>query len=440
MVALGCAKNLVDAEQMLGALTAVGYELTAQPAEADVIIVNTCSFLEAAREEALREIRQAARHKTKGRCQVLVVSGCLAQMHPELIQERCPEVDAVLGVSTFPRIAGIVEQLRREQGWRPIEVELPNMPYQEYLPRRRATPPWTAYVKIAEGCNCNCTFCTIPSIRGAFRSRPMEAVVREAEALAADGVRELVLIAEDLTHYGHDQYGRRRLGDLLRRLGEVGGVDWIRLLYCYPTKLDDDLITAMAEVPQVLPYVDMPLQHAHDGILRAMNRGGRRASYLKLLDKLRAALPEVCVRSTFIVGFPGEHREELAALETFLVEAQLDRVGFFPYSREPGTPAADLPGQVPGGVARARIARLAALQEEISAARQSALLGRRLEVLVEATGAAGEPFEVLGRSYRDAPEIDGVVRVSGQAQPGELVTVEVTGTTTHDLEARLVSC
>lgn len=435
LVALGCAKNLVDAEQMLGVLGEAGYRFVTDLASAEVIIVNTCSFLAAAREEAIREIRAAARMKTAGVCELLVVTGCLAQKDPELIERRCPAVDVVVGVSEFPRIAELLDAARRKQGWRPVAVSLPNLPYQEYLPRKLATPRWTAYLKIAEGCDCRCSFCTIPSIRGSFRSRPIEAVVAEATRLCADGVREVNLIAEDLTHYGQDVYGRRALADLLRALGEVPGLAWIRLLYCYPTKVDDTLIEAMAAVPQVLPYLDMPLQHASAGILKAMNRGGRSDGYLRLIAKLREAMPDICLRSTFIVGFPGEHRAEVAELADFLAAAQLDRVGFFPFSPEPGTPAATLPGQVAHGVAEARIAELAAVQASISAARQEALVGRSLTVLVEESGDGRS----TGRSYRDAPEIDGVVRLAGGAEPGTLVRAVVTAAGTHDVEARIES-
>ncbi len=434
LVALGCAKNLVDAEQMLGALCADGYRVTTEAAEATVVVVNTCGFLQSARDEALREIRQAARLKHTGRCEVLVVSGCFAQLTPQTVRDKCPDVDLVVGVSEFPRLAELVRAVRRG-GERSVAVSLPNLPYQDYLPRRRATPPWTAYLKIAEGCDCRCTFCLIPSIRGSFRSRPMTAVVDEAARLAADGVREVVLIAEDLTQYGQDQSGRRQLGELLHRLGAVSGIEWIRLLYCYPTRIDDALIEAVAEVDAVTKYLDLPLQHADDGILKAMGRGGRQAGYLRLLDKLRQRLPDICLRSTFIVGFPGERWEELAALERFLTAAQLDRVGFFAYSREPGTPAAELPGQVPPRVAAARVAQLAQQQAAISLARNQRWVGRRLRVLVEAV--SGD--QVVGRSFRDAPEIDGLVRATGAAEPGELVAVEVTGADVHDLTGRVVS-
>lgn len=432
LVALGCAKNLVDAEQMLGALGGAGYRLVNDLATADVIIVNTCGFLEAARQEAQREIRSAARMKFQGNCRVLIVSGCFAQKEPAAIRELCPDVDAVVGVSEFPRIVSIVEQAKGDGALPQVVVSAPEMPYQESLSRFRATPPWTAYVKISEGCDCKCTFCTIPSIRGRFKSRDEAAVVREVTALVADGVREINLIAEDTTHYGHDRTGRRQLPNLLRQLGEIDGLRWVRLLYCYPTKIDRELMRAMAEVPCVVPYLDMPLQHAHDGMLKAMGRAGRREGYLRLLGELRETLPDICVRSTFIVGFPGEHREELAALESFLSEAELDRVGFFPYSPEPGTPAAELPGRVPLPVAQARIAALAELQASVSLRRNEALVGKVLEVLVEQGTSEGG----VGRSYRDAPEIDGVVRIAGEVEVGELVTVEVIGADTHDLTAR----
>jgi ribosomal protein S12 methylthiotransferase len=433
LIALGCAKNLVDAEQMLGSLEARGYRLVTRADEAEVVIVNTCSFLQAARDEAIAEIRGAARLKRLGACDTLVVSGCLAQLDPDLVRAKCPEVDIVIGVSEFPRLGEVLDAARADRALRPVEVSLPQMPYQDYLPRRRATPPWTAYVKIAEGCDCACSFCLIPTIRGSFRSRSIESVTAEAQQLAREGVREINLIAEDLTHFGRDWGGRRALADLLRALGEVDGLAWIRLLYCYPTKVDDALIAAIAEVPKVVKYLDMPLQHAHNDILRAMNRGGRREGYLRLLGELRAAVPDICVRSTFIVGFPGERREEFAALESFLDEARLDRVGFFPFSAEKGTPAATLSGQVAPGVARSRVARLALRQADISRQRNAALVGRTMEVLTEESGPNGS----TGRSYRDAPEIDGVVRFSGQAVPGEMARVRIDSADEHDLAGSL---
>ncbi|MBI2301448.1 MAG: 30S ribosomal protein S12 methylthiotransferase RimO [Armatimonadetes bacterium] len=432
LVALGCAKNLVDAEQMLGALAADGYALVPDTGSAEVVIVNTCAFIAAAREEAIREIRAASRLKRSGACEVLVVSGCFAQKEPEQIRALCPEVDAVVGVSEFPQIAGIVAAARPDGQAAQVAVSVPQMPYQEYLPRRRATPPWTAYVKIAEGCDCACTFCTIPSIRGSFRSRSEEAVLAEVRALAADGVREVNLIAEDTTHYGFDRTGRRQLAGLLYRLGEVEGLLWVRLLYCYPTKVDDGLTRAIAEVPVVAKYLDLPLQHAHDGLLKAMGRAGRREGYLRRIAALREAAPEICLRSTFIVGFPGEHREELEALESFLDEADLDRVGFFAYSPEPGTPAAELPGRVPAGVAQARIARLAERQAAISLRKNEGLVGKTLKVLVEQVTPGGG----VGRSYRDAPEIDGVVWVAGSVSAGEVAAVLITAADTHDLHGR----
>ncbi len=434
LVSLGCSRNLVDAEQMLGVLSAHGYRLTRQLDQAEVIIVNTCSFIASARDEAVRTIREAARWKQTGCCDALVVAGCMAQKEPDEVARRCPEVDCIVGLSEFPSLPKLLEQVRGPARRRPVAVSLPDLPYQEYLPRLRATPPWTAYLKIAEGCDCACTFCTIPTIRGRFRSRAVSDIVAEAERLVADGVRELVLIAEDLTHYGHDLAGRRELSSLLRALGELDGLAWVRLLYCYPTKVDEALIEAMATTPNVARYLDMPLQHADDGILRAMGRGGRRAGYLRLIARLRAAMPDLCVRSTFIVGFPGERHHELARLRDFLAEAQLDRVGFFCYSREPGTPAAELPGQVPRPVAEARLASLAAEQAVISRQRNEGWIGRRLTVLAEQREAGGG----VGRSFRDAPEIDGVVRYSGAAEPGEMVTVEVTAADDHDLRGVLV--
>ncbi|MBI5830897.1 MAG: 30S ribosomal protein S12 methylthiotransferase RimO [Armatimonadetes bacterium] len=437
LVALGCPKNLVDAEQMLGVLCADGYQLVTDIEQANVIVVNTCGFLQAARDEAVAEIRAAARLKRSGQCDTLVVTGCLAQLTPALIRDKCAEVDLVVGVSEFPHLAELVRQQRAGIQVQTTLVSAPALPYQDSLPRRRATPPWTAYVKIGEGCNCNCTFCLIPTIRGSLRSRSIDSVVAEARALVADGVREVNLIGEDTTGFGSDR-GPRELADLLRALGGVDGLDWVRILYAYPTKVDDKLIAAMAETPNVLPYLDMPLQHAADSVLAGMGRGGRRDGYLRLIGKLRAAMPDICLRSTFIVGFPGERRPEFEELATFLDEAALDRVGFFAYSAEAGTPAAALPHQVPAGVARARVAELAERQARVSAARLQALVGRRLTVLVERVAEG----ELVGRSYRDAPEIDGVVHCVVGEWPiatGEMVDVRIDQADTHDLRGTLVA-
>lgn len=433
LYALGCAKNQVDAEQMLGGLVAAGYEVTTDPASAGVLIVNTCGFLAAAREEALATIRTAARQKLDGACETLVVSGCMAQILPDVVRAECPEVDLVVGVSTFDRLPCLLAERRGEALEARVEVAAPEWTYPEWLPRHRSTPPWTAYIKIGEGCDCNCAFCLIPTIRGALRSRPRAEVVREARALAAEGVREVILIGEDTTGYGADR-GRREIADLIRDLGQVEGLDWVRLMYAYPTKIDAALIAALAESPNALPYLDMPLQHASHPILRAMGRGGHAQSYLALLERLRAALPHLCVRSTFIVGFPGERRGEFEELRDFLAAAQLDRVGFFPYSPEAGTRSADLPGAARPGVVAARIAELAELQASISAARLQGLVGQRLTVLVEQTGPDG----AAGRSYRDAPEIDGLVRLTwaeGQTPPslGSLVEVRIEGADEHDM-------
>lgn len=465
LICLGCPKNLVDAELMLGTLEQHGYRVTNEAAEAEMLIVNTCSFIEAAREEAIATILEAAQLKEKGRCRYLVVTGCLVQMHGEELRRELPEVDAFVGVSEFPRLPEILAQLEHSPV-PPLAVNQPEMAYPEHLPRRRATPPWTAYLKIAEGCDGACTFCTIPALRGKYRSRPPEAIIAEAERLAKAGVKELILVAEDTTYYGIDLAGRRLLPDLLRQLGQISGLEWIRLLYGYPTRVDEALMEVMATEPKICAYLDLPLQHADDGILRAMGRAGHRDGYLRLVRRLREYLPEIALRSTFIVGFPGEGPREFAILREFLREARLDRVGFFLFSPEPGTPAAEMPHQVPPTVAEQRLEELVAVQAEISRERNETFLGRVLPVLIEGIvtenpgnaevsswklevggrkcksalrdGDVNSYAVYYGRSYRDAPEIDGLVFVAGEGlTPGDLVPVRITAAEEHDLHGCL---
>lgn len=442
LVALGCPKNLVDAEWMLGELEAQGYTLTAEARSAEVVLVHTCSFIGPAREESIQAILEAIELKQTGSCRVLLVTGCLAQQHALELARELPEVDAFVGVSEFPRIGEILEAAL--QGQRPTAVSPPTMGPPEYVPRRLATPPWTAYLKIAEGCDGACTFCTIPAIRGRFRSRPLEALVAEAEWLAAQGVRELNLTAEDTTHYGKDLAGRRQLPELLRALSRVEGIAWLRLLYCYPTKIDEALIEVLATEPKVCAYLDLPLQHGDDEILRAMGRAGRRVSYLRLIARLREAIPDIALRSTFIVGFPGEQRKHFESLRDFLIQAELDRVGFLAYSPEPHTPAASLPHPVRSSVVERRIQELAEVQRQVSRRRQERWLGKRLQVLVEGQQREAPPEGPSlwhGRSFREAPEIDGVVLCeSAQAlTPGLFVEVLIQRATDHDLQGQVVA-
>ncbi len=437
IVSLGCAKNTVDAEGMEQILRSAGYCPARDSRQADVVVVNTCGFIQAATDESLAAIERCARRKRRG--QLLVVAGCLAQKLGDGLLAELPEVDAVLGTRRWGEVADLVEAARR--GSRPCWTG-DGRPEPQVRRQARAA---SAYVKIADGCSAGCAFCSIPLIKGPYRSRPHEQVVAEAAELAAQGVQEIVLVAQDTTFYGRDRGERGALVRLLRGiLAAAPHVPWLRLMYAYPGHLDDDLLALMAGEARLLSYVDLPLQHAHPDVLRRMRRptGDPR----RLVARIREAVPDVAIRSTFIVGYPGESEAEFAALLRFLAEAQLDKVGAFVYSPEEGTPAAGLPGQVPAEVAARRLDELMRLQQGISLARNRAQVGRTLEVLVEGTtpvtgdGRGGHRRGVLicGRSYRDAPEVDGLVLCHGQAKPGELVSVRITDALPYDLVGEVV--
>ncbi|MCS6950835.1 MAG: 30S ribosomal protein S12 methylthiotransferase RimO [Armatimonadota bacterium] len=433
IVNLGCAKNVVDAEEMLGVLAEQGYALTTDLSHADAIIVNTCGFIASAKEESLHAIRDALRWKRRRGAKV-IVAGCLSQRYGQKLLEQVPEVDALIGVGQMARIHEVVGQaLSAEQPL--IEQTPPQHRWARTGTRVLSTAPWSAYLKISEGCDHKCTFCAIPSFRGAHVSKPLERVLAEAEDLARRGVREVNLIAQDSTQYGLDLYGKQMLPHLLRELSRLGAFRWIRVLYCYPSRVTEEFIETLANTPNVLPYVDVPLQHADDEILRAMRRPPGRERYLQLIRRLREAHPDMTIRSTFIVGFPGETERHFANLLSFLEEAQLDRAGAFVFSPEEDTPAQKMPEQVPPRVANERYHRLMRLQQQISLRRHRAWVGRELEVLVEAPHPKQKHLWVA-RSFRDAPEVDGTVLVRARAaRPGEFLTVRVTDATPYDLIA-----
>ncbi len=434
VVSLGCPKNLVDTEVMLGLLRQAGFALVNDPAQADVLLVNTCCFIEEARAEAAEAIEEALAWRRRPRARALLVAGCWPQSDPHHLRQHFPEIDALLGPGDVPQIVSILE---RALGGTPVEAPAArpeSFLYDDATPRLRATPPWTAYLKIADGCGHRCRFCVIPSLRGPYRSRSLDSVVREAEAMAREGVREVNLVAQDTSAYGRDT-GEADLAQLLARLAAVEEVRWIRLLYAYPTSVTPSLIETMATQEKVCNYLDIPLQHSHPNVLRSMGRPGDGESYLRLIAQLREAMPEIALRSAFIVGYPGEGEEEFRHLLEFLEAAQLDRAGAFVYSREPGTPAAELEPQVPAEVAEQRRHEVMTLQQRISLARNRRWVGRELEVLVE---APGERRTWLARSFRDAPEIDGlvVVRASRPLTPGQFATVRVSNAQPYDLIAR----
>jgi ribosomal protein S12 methylthiotransferase len=431
LITLGCAKNEVDSEEIAGVLQRAGYQLDAHTRTPDVIIINTCGFIEPAKQESLQVIRDALREKRAGNTQKVIVAGCLVQRMGDALRQLLPEVDAFVGVGQMARFAEIVNATR--QSHQPLtEIQPPHHRWAEVTTRLRSRTPWSAYLKISEGCDHRCTFCTIPSFRGRHVSKPIERVLEEAHWLAQNGAKEINLIAQDTTQYGYDLYRRFMLPTLLRELAQVEGIRWIRLHYAYPSRVSDALIEAMASLPQVVPYLDVPLQHVNRSILRAMRRPSDGATYLRLIQRLRDAMPAIAIRTTFIVGFPGETEAAFQELLDFLQQAQLDRVGAFLYSRERGTPAAEMPHQVPFRVKRERYDRLMRAQQPISLARNREWVGKEMTVLIE--GYSEDGRYAIGRSHRDAPEVDGLVYVRQcNTPPGEFVAVQIEQADVYDL-------
>lgn len=442
-VSLGCPKNLVDSERMLGKLAQDGYTLVADVSGADVVVINTCGFIEPARQESLGVIREMLALKEQGRVGSVVVAGCLAERKKDDLLKEVPGVDHIVGVFGREEISQVVNRAtahrtvanRAEQRslFRPAPVRA-----QEDTARLRITPRHYAYLKISEGCDRTCTFCAIPGMRGKHVTKPIEEVLREAKELADDGVRELILVAQDTTYYGLDLYGEVRLAELLRALDQVEGIEWIRVLYLYPIFFNDELIETLAGAKKIIPYLDMPLQHINDRTLKRMQRRVRRQEIEELLTKLRAAIPNLTMRTTFIVGFPGETEAEFAELVDFVRDAKFERCGVFTYSLEPGTPAVKLDGHLPEEIKQERRARLMETQQPIALAWSAAQVGKTLEVIVD--GPDPEvPNHVQARSHADAPDIDCLVRVKGKSlQPGDIVRVKITAADEYDLVGRTV--
>jgi ribosomal protein S12 methylthiotransferase len=439
-VTLGCPKNLVDSERMLGKLAQDGYSLTPDADGADVVVINTCGFIEPARQESLGVIREMLELKRQGRVGAVVVAGCLAERKGDDLLKEVPEVDHIVGVFGREEITQVVNRSllknRRDEQrslFRPAPVRA-----QVDTERLRITPRHYAYLKISEGCDRLCTFCAIPGMRGKHVTKPIEEVLREARELAADGVRELVVVAQDTTYYGLDLYGKVRLAELLRELDKIDGLEWIRILYAYPIHFTDELIEVMATAKKLVPYLDMPLQHINDPMLRRMSRRVDRPTTENLLGRLRKAIPNLTLRTTFIVGFPGETEAEFAELREFMKATKFERVGVFPYSLEPGTPAARLPDHVPEELKAARRDELMEIQQEIAFAHAQSQIGKELEVIVDGPDSEA-PNCVLARGHADAPEIDCTVRLKGKAlRPGDLVRARITGADGYDLLARSI--
>jgi len=436
LVSLGCAKNLVDSEIALGYLHEAGFTIETDPAKAEVLIVNTCGFIEAAKEESIAAIFEMAEYKNAGTCRCLIVAGCLSKRYQEALWQEIPEIDAVLGTGEMDLVPEVINRVLNGERVRLVRDQ--HFAYdQPEVPRIISTGRHSAYLKIAEGCSHRCAFCAIPLIRGPYRSRDLRAVVREAERLAAGGVKELNIIAQDTTSYGRDLQPKASLEILLRELVQLE-IPWIRILYTYPTALSDSLLDLMAEHENLLNYVDIPLQHAAEPILRRMRRPGSFESYLRLIERIRAKLPGATIRSSFIVGFPGESEADFAALLDFLKAAQLDRCGIFQYSAEEGTPAADLDSQVSGDIKAERYHRAMSLQQQIALHKQQQLLGRTLEVLVEGRSAESD-LVLVGRHRGQAPEVDGLVYIGdNQARIGEFARVRITQAHPYDLAGETI--
>jgi ribosomal protein S12 methylthiotransferase len=444
-VSLGCAKNLVDSEVMIAKLGAAGWTLVPDADSADAVVINTCAFIDPAKAESTETILEHAEKKRAG--QQLIVAGCLSQRFGNELQSLIPEIDGVIGTGAYASIVDLLDDARA--GKKPVRLGFEAEPEHDFLPRLITTPSATAYLKIAEGCDHPCTFCIIPKLRGAFRSRSEESILAEARALAAGGTKELILIAQDTSMWGRDRGFRRGgLAHLLRALHGVDGIEWIRLLYLYPATVDSELIDAMASLPKVCTYMDMPLQHVSVPVLRGMLRPSNGARYLEIVEDFRRRVPGMTMRSTFIVGFPGETGEHVAELENWIERAELDRVGFFVYSREEGTPGADLPDQVPEREKRRRLLRLRDAQRRASERARAKRVGQVVRVLVEErrTLRKTDPLAVglrsrdvlVGRSMGEAPGVDGVIAFRGDAQAGEFVDVRLGGNTAFDFYGELV--
>ncbi len=430
VVSLGCPKNLVDSETMLGLIHEENYEITNDPSEAEIIIVNTCGFIESAKEESINTILQMAEYKKSGSCKYIIVTGCLSQRYAEELFNELPEADAIAGVEVYDEIGSIIKRVMNGERFIMLERSKPDVIYtskETFLPRILTTPSYTAYLKIAEGCDNCCSYCAIPKIRGPYRSKPMEQVLKEAKALVDNGVKELIVVAQDTTRYGEDlPGGKLLLADLLKELNKIESLKWIRVMYCYPNNFTDELIETFASLDKVCKYVDLPLQHASNRLLASMNRYDTKEEVETLLAKLRKRIPGIVIRTTFIVGFPGETDADFEELKEFVEQQRFENAGVFAYSQEEGTVAGAMPNQIPDEIKQERYHELMALQAQISEEIHKDTEGQTLEVLVEGIEEDGSGLH-YGRSYREAPDIDGLVFIEnpGDIKPGCFVKVNI---------------
>ena len=436
-VSLGCDKNLVDTENMLGILKKKGFEFTDDEWEADIIAINTCCFIGDAKQESINTILEMAEHKKDARCKVLVVAGCLAHRYQDEIIKEIPEVDAFVGTSSYDKIADMINSVLEEKGISNFVEDANRMPMVE-TDRIVTTPGYYEYLKIAEGCDKHCTYCVIPKVRGSFRSFPIEYLVNQTKKLVEGGVKEIILVAQETTLYGVDLYGKKSLPKLLHNLGLIEGLEWIRILYCYPEEINDELIEAIKNEPKVCHYLDMPIQHASDNILKRMGRRTSKQELTDIVAKLRREIPDIALRTTLITGFPGETDVDHEEVMQFIDECEFDRLGVFTYSREEDTVAAQMPDQIDEEIKEKYRDELMQLQQEISADRSAAMIGRIVRVMIE--GFIPEDNTYVGRSYKDAPNVDGLVFVEcdRELMSGDFIDVKITGSTEYDLIGTIV--
>lgn len=436
-VSLGCDKNLVDTENMLGILKNKGFEFTDDEWEADIIAINTCCFIGDAKQESINTILEMAEHKKDARCKVLVVAGCLAHRYQDEIIKEIPEVDAFVGTSSYDKIADMINSVLEEKGISNFVEDANRMPMVE-ADRIVTTPGYYEYLKIAEGCDKHCTYCVIPKVRGSFRSFHIEYLVNQTKKLVEGGVKEIILVAQETTLYGVDLYGKKSLPKLLHNLGLIEGLEWIRILYCYPEEVNDELIEAIKNEPKVCHYLDMPIQHASDNILKRMGRRTSKQELTDIVAKLRREIPDIALRTTLITGFPGETDVDHEEVMQFIDECEFDRLGVFTYSREEDTVAAQMPDQIDEEIKEKYRDELMQLQQEISADRSAAMIGRIVRVMIE--GFIPEDNTYVGRSYKDAPNVDGLVFVEcdRELMSGDFIDVKITGSTEYDLIGTIV--
>ena len=435
-ISLGCDKNLVDTEVMLGMLASRGYEMTNDEQEADIIVINTCCFIHDAKEESIQNILEMAEYKKNGSAKALIVTGCMAERYRQEIPDEIPEVDEVLGTTAYDRILDAVDAALAGQH-EVMTADLDALPLPE-TKRLVTTGGHFAYLKIAEGCDKHCTYCIIPKIRGNFRSVPMERLLKEAQDLAEQGVKELILVAQETTLYGKDLYGEKSLPKLLRELCKISGIRWIRILYCYPEEITDELIQVMKEEPKICHYLDLPIQHANDTILKRMGRRTSKQELIDIVQKLRKEIPDICLRTTLITGFPGETQEQHEEVMEFIDTLEFDRLGAFTYSPEEDTPAATFEDQIDEEVKEDRQADIMELQQEIAFDKAEDMIGREVLVMIE--GKVADENAYVGRTYRDAPNVDGLIFINTDVEliSGDFAKVKVTGALDYDLIGELM--